>query len=616
MSKISFRKRIQITKRGFAYLNRYCPGLPRGKALSVLISSVQPLLSIWLSARIINELTGAKRPDALTFYVGLVLLVNVISSLLRSLIDKVTDQKEAQMWIFFEKVFSDKQMTMDYADLESAEIQHQHKKAYENLFMFGNGLAQLVWGTAGLVNASVSIMVSIAMTITLFTQKTDYKWMDSPLWIMGILLVIVGGGICNQKLTMVEQRIFRKWCEGTVWFNRSFMFFGRELYMNLDRAKDVRIYRQYDTADREHEKMRIHNKDDNGLILKMSLLPSVTGLAVGMGNVACYLYVVLKSFFGAFGVGNIVQYVGALSRLGEGIQELMFILGDNEVYCTHLQDLFHYLDIPNKKYEGTLPVEKRAFCVGGDNNYEIEFRNVSFCYPGAEKCALRNVSMKFKIGRKLAVVGMNGSGKTTFIKLLCRLYDPDEGEILLNGIDIKKYDYDEYMSIFSVVFQDYRLFAFSLAQNVAAGVDYHKEKVEHCLRQAGFGKKLSEMKDGIETALYKDFNRDGAPVSRGEAQKIALARALYKNAPMVVLDEPTATLDPVAEAEIYERFNEIIGDKTAIYISHRLSSCKFCDEIAVFHEGAIIQQGSHKELLAEESGKYAELWNAQAQYYA
>ena len=215
----------------------------------------------------------------------------------------------------------------------------------------------------------------------------------------------------------------------------------------------------------------------------------------------------------------------------------------------------------------------------------------------------------------MAVVGMNGSGKTTMIKLLCRLYDPTEGEIMLNDIDIKKYDYDEYMSIFSVVFQDFKLLSFTLGQNVAASTEYDGVKTENCLNMAGFGDRLSDMQKGLETALYKDFEEDGVEISGGEAQKIAIARALYKDAPFIVLDEPTAALDPIAEYEIYSKFNEIVGNKTAIYISHRLSSCRFCNDIAVFHEGELIQRGSHDTLIADENGKYYELWNAQAQYY-
>ena len=280
---------------------------------------------------------------------------------------------------------------------------------------------------------------------------------------------------------------------------------------------------------------------------------------------------------------------------------------------------FEFLDIPNNMYQGSLTVEKRR-----DRKYEVEFKNVSFKYPGCDVYALRDVNIKFKIGEKLAVVGMNGSGKTTFIKLLCRLYDPTEGEVLLNGIDIRKYNYREYMMIFSVVFQDFKLFSLTLGENVAAQVDYDRTKVARALMDSGFQESsftdnhqnaFSLLKDGLDTYLYKDYNNKGITISGGEAQKIAIARALYKDAPFIILDEPTASLDPLSEAEIYEKFNQITGDKTAVYISHRLSSCKFCDKSAVFHQGSIIQTGTHQELLTDESGKYQELWMAQAQYY-
>jgi len=210
---------------------------------------------------------------------------------------------------------------------------------------------------------------------------------------------------------------------------------------------------------------------------------------------------------------------------------------------------------------------------------------------------------------------MNGSGKTTFIKLLCRLYDPTEGEILLNGIDIRKYNYVEYMNIFSVVFQDFKLLALKLGENVASGMEYDEKHVMKCLKDAGFEDNLKKMPQGLETYLYTDYGENGVNISGGEAQKLAIARALYKDAPFIILDEPTAALDPVTEAEIYSKFNDIVGDKTAIYISHRLSSCRFCDEIIVFNEGAVIQQGTHERLVADENGKYYELWHAQAQYY-
>jgi len=246
----------------------------------------------------------------------------------------------------------------------------------------------------------------------------------------------------------------------------------------------------------------------------------------------------------------------------------------------------------------------------------IDVRGARYVYPTGNVVALGGVDLQVAHGEIIGIIGQNGSGKTTFIKLLCRLYDPTEGEILLNGINIRKYNYDEYMSIFSVVFQDFKLLSYSLGQNVAASAAFDRERVVSCLEKSGFRDRLCELECGVDTNIYREFDENGVEISGGEAQKIALARALYKDAPFIVLDEPTAALDPVAEYEVYSKFNEIVGDKTAIFISHRLSSCRFCGDIAVFHEGEIIQRGSHEELVSDENGKYRELWHAQAQYYA
>lgn len=225
---------------------------------------------------------------------------------------------------------------------------------------------------------------------------------------------------------------------------------------------------------------------------------------------------------------------------------------------------------------------------------------------------------RLKQGRKLAIVGANGAGKTTFIKLLCRLYDPTEGEILLNGIDIRKYDYDEYIRLFSIVFQDYKIFSFSVAENVAAGPEFDRGRVIKSLQDAGIYERVREMKSGIDSRLLKDQqdgDEEGIEISGGEKQKIALARALYRDAPLVILDEPTSALDPIAEQDIYMRFNDMVKEKTAVFISHRMSSCRFCDEIVVFDEGRIVQNGTHDALVADAGGIYHKMWEAQAQYY-
>lgn len=610
MKKMSFGERIRITKRGFGILRKYCPGLSEQKALYEFIHSLQPFITIWFSARIVDELTNHCRKDYIASYVICVITINFICIVFQNVLLHICNEKESQMWIWFEKVFSDKQMSLDYDDLEDVSIQKQRQEVEENLFMFGNGLAQLVWGTSVMVKVFINIFVALLMSGTLFISKTGERIVDHPIWIVAILGCITLCGFSNYKATRKENSLFMKWCDNSLWFNRTFMFFGHELYTNLERAKDVRIYRQDTLAIKKIEELEAWGKAEKKNSFHMAFFPSVAGFIVGLGNCACYLFVAIKAFLGAYGVGSVVQYVSVLTRLGDGIRDLMFMVSDNELYCAHLKKMYDYLDIPNHMYQGSLTVEKRE-----DNEYYIEFRNVSFKYPRTENYVLRNVNLKFKIGEKLAVVGMNGSGKTTFIKLLCRLYDPTEGEILLNNVDIRKYDYKEYMSIFSVVFQNFKLFSFGLGQNVSASFHYNEELAKRCLEKAGFYERLQSMKKGLETSIYKDLDEEGVEISGGEAQKIALARALYKNAPFIILDEPTAALDPIAEYEVYSKFNEIVQDKTAIYISHRLSSCRFCDVIAVFDGGQIVQRGVHDRLLQDTHGKYYELWNAQAQYY-
>ncbi len=347
-----------------------------------------------------------------------------------------------------------------------------------------------------------------------------------------------------------------------------------------------------------------------GLALKKAgLISTSTSINGALFTIILYVFVAMKVWAGAFGVGSITQYISTVSSFSGGVGSLVFLLGDIRNNAPHLKRAFDYLDLPNKMYQGTLTTEKRR-----DKKYEIEFRDVSFKYTAAKTYALQHLNFKFTIGSKLAIVGENGSGKTTFIKLLCRLYDPTEGEILLNGIDIKKYNYKDYMDIFSVVFQDYSLLALPLGKNVAASSHYEREKAEKCLLEAGFGVKLADMPDGLDTQLYKDSTSKGVNISCSEAQKIAIARSLYRDCAFIMLDEPTAALDPITESEIYSKFNDIVGDKTAIYISHRMSSCRFCDKIAMFDHGAVVEAGSHDELV-ESGGKYQSLWNAQAQYY-
>ena len=516
--------------------------------------------------------------------------------------------------LYFEKLLS-----MDFCDVDDPKTQALLTRIFQNNNWSGWGLTNVYGCFADLVEAVLLVVGAVALSVSLFTLPvppgSPLVWLNSPLCLggMGLALVIsvaLSGALFN--------RARRYWSEydGTQG-NRGFSYFYFIAMRERERAADIRTYAQDKfLEDAGRQDMGSETSFGPGSTIgrqargPMGALCAAAG-AVSQGFVgAIYLFAGLKALGGAFGVGSVAQYVGALAGLARGFTDMLEVWGQLRANAEFLKPVYDFLDIPNRMYQGSLTTEKR-----NDRKYEIEFRDVGFQYPGTDTWALRHVNMKFDVGERLAVVGENGSGKTTFIKLLCRLYDPTEGEILLNGIDIRKYRYDDYLALFSVVFQDFKLLSQPLGANVAAAEDYDRRRAEDCLKKAGFGQRLAELPKGLDTCLYREFEDDGVEVSGGEAQKIALARVLYQDAPFIVLDEPTAALDPEAEAEMYTKFNDIVEDKTAIYISHRLSSCRFCDEIAVFDHGQVVQQGNH-DALVETEGKYQALWEAQAQYYA
>lgn len=249
--------------------------------------------------------------------------------------------------------------------------------------------------------------------------------------------------------------------------------------------------------------------------------------------------------------------------------------------------------------------------------HEIKLENVSYKYPGDSKYAIKNLNLTIRKGEKLALVGMNGAGKTTLVKLICGLYKPTEGKIYIDGIDISKVNRKEYFNEFAVVFQDVSAFAFSIASNVTCrkDSDIDQERMENSLKNAGLFDKVNNYPKKADTILLKELSEDGVDFSGGEMQKLMLARALYKDAPVIILDEPTAALDPIAESEMYDKYASFAENKTSIFISHRMSSCRFCDDIIVFDKGKIVERGSHDELLAEDN-YYASMWKAQSRYYA
>jgi ATP-binding cassette subfamily B protein len=616
-SKVKFKEVINLNYRGFNILNKYFPKLFLSIAIYSIFSSVTPYISIYLSAQIINELAGNKNPEILWKLVIITIIASSLSAIINAILLRWKNCKYAASWHKENKIYTDKMLNLDYSILDDQYTYDLRSQISQNENWGGMCLKEIILNFERVLKSIITILSSIALTVSLFTLNVPAEAgrliiLNSPLFAIALMLILLIVNIIAPFCSYKAQSYWSNYANEARFGNRIFSFFGN-MHNERERALDIRMYKQNIIA---RSYMKKHNTfSPNSKIAKYALGPmgvlnimssSITFIFTGV----VYIYVCLKAWAGAFGIGSVAQYIGALTALSTGVSSLITAFGRMWNNTFFLRTIFQFLDIPNKMYQGSLTTEKRT-----DRNYEVEFKNVSFKYPNTEAYALRNVYMKFKVGEHMAVVGMNGSGKTTFIKLLCRLYDPTEGEILLNGINIKKYRYDDYISLFAVVFQDFKLLSFELGQNVAAKQSYDKNKVIDSLNKSGFSDKLSKMSDGLESILYKDFDIKGIEVSGGEAQKIAIARALYKDAPFIILDEPTAALDPIAEAEIYTKFNEIAGDKTTVYISHRLSSCRICDEIMVFDNGHIVQQGSHEDLVTDEKGKYHELWYAQAQYY-
>ncbi|MBO7334694.1 MAG: ABC transporter ATP-binding protein, partial [Lachnospiraceae bacterium] len=308
-------------------------------------------------------------------------------------------------------------------------------------------------------------------------------------------------------------------------------------------------------------------------------------------------------------LGNFSLYLGTSATFFGYILSVLSNVSEIFAKSREVDDFRSFLDIDKDEDDKGIKVPKF-------DSYEFKFENVSFKYPKAEKYALKNLSITVKAGERLAVVGLNGAGKSTFIKLLLRLYDPTEGRILLNGTDIKEYDRNSYYDLFGAVFQDINLFAFPLSENVSMEISQKtdKDKAKEALEAAGLKEKLDSLDKGIDTEILKIIYDDGVDMSGGEKQKLALARALYKDAPVAVLDEPTSALDALAEAKLYKDFDKLIGGKTAVYISHRLSSTQFCNHVAMFKEGELVEYGTHESLL-KAGGPYSEMFNVQAQYY-
>lgn len=594
--------------------------------LMICINLAEIYVGLFLTSALIDSLLAAHFRQAAGYALLLAVSALVLGSIGEVLLKKVRTVQN-RLWQIVYLWIAKKAISLDYETMEDPDAVKKLLTAERTCDMYGSvGVVVLNYGELlkALLNIVVSVGLSLQLVLTrpaadivtpLSRQEDGIGRAAALLSVPGLSLLLFGAALAG--MAFLSRRTAHKYAEKEKNFfqNRAgteekLDYLNNNIFFNYRAGKIIRIFGMQDmllkSGGREFNEgfrfyiRRIHAKRGE----------TVENLATsGLFTVFSYLLVVLKTISGAITVGAFTRYVGALNQFGSACASLIEYNAAIRRNAVYMGEFLAFLDVEEKHSHGTIPVEKRD-----DGEYELAFEDVSFRYPGSEKYVLKNVNCRLDMKRKMAVVGRNGAGKTTFIKLLCGLYEPTEGRITLNGVDIRKYKPDEYRDLFGVVFQDFRLFSFPVWENVATGYERDDDRLWKTLYQAGAREFVKNMPEGLETLLYKDTG-EGVEISGGEAQKLAIARALYKDGALVVLDEPTAALDPLAEAEVYARFDEMTEGKTSIYISHRMSSCRFCDDIMVFDDGRIAERGSHETLLAA-GGLYSQLWNAQAKYYA
>lgn len=613
--RMTLRQAFSINRRAFGMLFHKYPAMFLSRLLPVIFNALSPYVGIYLSAQIIDELSGNRDPLVLRNLVLATLFSAAAIALVTALLNRWRETVCSAMYLQVEGFFAEKMLSLDFLSIDDTHTHEMLSTIRQNQNGGGWGLYRVIGNVESLLSAFCNLFGGIALTVTLFVQRVpddsgSWTVLNHPLFVIAVVALLLFVTYLAPALSTKANSYYALASGDHNLGNRLFGFFGflgnRNQY-----AADIRIYRQDKICARYcSDKTAIFGSKGPFARLARGPMGLYNGASAAVSVLftgLVYVFVCLKAWAGAFGVGAVTQYVASITRLSGSLSSLLSTTGDMRNNAPFLSLVFDFLDIPSVMQKGDRPFPS------GDT-HKIAFHDVSFRYPGAQTDALSHVNLTFTTGERMAVVGRNGSGKSTFIKLLSRLYDPTAGSITIDGVDIHEIDYTTYLAAFGVVFQDFKLFSLPLGENVGAGKVYDRDRAETDLVKAGFEERLQKLEAGLDTYLYKDIHDDGTDLSGGEAQKVAIARALYKNAPLIILDEPTAALDPIAESRVYESFDEIVGDKTAVYISHRLSSCRFCQDILVFDTGRLVERGAH-EALVEAGGKYAELWQAQAQYY-
>lgn len=610
----SLRENIDAVKRGLSVIEKADKGFMKVRFAVQIPSFIQAYLHVFQVSKLI-DMVISKRPwqDIIVFII-ITGLIEMMLFVAQYIIKKHDNCHNFAYHINQRKMIWEKIINMDYVHIESPDTYVMERRAMEGMGRMGRIFYNLLEIFSGTVSIVIGLIMIAPLAFRSAPRLSGFAGFINSNW--GLLSAIGAAALLEVGKALVPIKKSYKWFSELqndrelLQYSRTSSHYADDIGRNYQNGKDIRIYGEQKLILSEFAKnTESWLKGWTRGIKRDIPMNFGAGIITLASNAVMYGFAALRAINGALTVGEIIGFVMYFSRIRDSMNRVAGGFGGMSVDLEFMKTAFDFLDIPDEKYKGTIPTEKRD-----DNEYEFEFRHVWFRYPNSEQYALRDVNLKWRIGEKMALVGKNGCGKSTLVKLLCRLYDPTEGEITLNGIDIKKYKYEDYMALFSVVFQDSELFSFSIAENVASSDDYDPELVTDCVTRAGLGERLKEMENGIDTCLYKNFDEQGVEISGGEAQKLCLARAIYKGAPFIVLDEPTASLDPISEHDIYTKFNGIVGTRTAVYISHRLSSCRFCDEITVMEDGTVAERGTHDSLI-EADGVYKALWEAQAEYY-
>lgn len=500
---------------------------------------------------------------------------------------------------YLERLRMKKMFTTDYKNMENPDFLNFSQKAKTALYQ-GNGFHGVLYETHNIIANSLIIIVSSIM----IGLKNIYV----------LIAILVMAVLVGKILGWVGARDKVKFSDYLAPTNRKINYLDRTT-KNFDFAKDIRIFNMANIFKREFDivnniffkKNREHH---NRWVLGAMAMETV----LLTEKIVMYGWLVYLIFKGQMVVSDLLLYIGLVTSLHECIGFNSWIYSAVKTNTFMIGDYRNFVEWEEDKESYTEKEESRKNL--SFDSYEFKFENVSFKYPGHDNYVLKDVNLTIKDGKKLAVVGINGAGKTTFIKLIMKLYNPTKGRILLNGVDIKEYDREEYFRIFSPVFQNIECFALPIYENVSfkPKSETDMEKVKYALNKSGLMEKIDMYENGIDTNLLKIFDEKGIDLSGGEKQKLAMARALYKEGDVIILDEPTAALDALAEDKMYRDFESMVKNKIAIFISHRLGSTKFCDQIAMFKDGKIVELGTHDELI-QKNGEYAYMYNIQSSYY-